>query len=221
MGVTDEAWKPSAEWRAAYEQQATDALFESATKYADKFAHGVGRATRRSDPLYARELVQDALIDTFDGTLRWQPERVSLLQHVYGVVKSRSRHHRLRAVRMPMRSLDDSADDHSTEGRPIEREASMAANRERSGPPQDEAMTAHADQVVGELKRLLPANDDAHTMMNAYAAGKTEKAEVMALTGMSSATYHNQRRRLARLAQKLPETVREPILEALRSRGNR
>ncbi len=134
-------------------------------------------------------------------------------------MKSRARHHRLRAVRMPMRSLDDSADDHSTEGRPIEREASMAAARDRRGTPQDEAMSARAEQVVDELKRLLGDEDDAHALMRAYAAGKTEKAEVMALTGMSSATYHNQRRRLVRLAQKLPETVREPIVEALRSAG--
>lgn len=216
MGGMNESWTPPPGWRAAFEKQATDELIERASRYARQRAKLVGRVARRNDPLYARELVQDALIDTLDGRVVWDPERVSLLTHVMGVIQSRTRHHVVRAIKMPHRSLDDSADDHSTEGRPVEREASLAVVRERGADPDDPAYVAHAARVVGGLWQSVGDSGAARELLRAYEQGKTERHEVMELTGMSAATYKNERRRIVRLAAKLPAEVREPAVEALR-----
>ena len=169
--------------------------------------------THKADPLYGRELVQDALVDTFTGVVRWDPDRTSLLDHVQGVVKSRSRHDLIRATRSPMRSIDDAADaadGTSNDGRPVEREASMAVARARHATAAEAATHAHAAAVLDGLSTMLDAHDrDARALLGAYKVGKTARTEVMALTGMSAATYHNQRRRIVRLARKLPASPGE------------
>src|SRR5262245_28626769 len=64
---------------AAFRAQATEELTRRALRYARQRAALVRRAGRRIDSLYARELVQDALTDTWAGVLAWDPARRSLL----------------------------------------------------------------------------------------------------------------------------------------------
>jgi len=92
MGVSVEPWSPPPSWRAEFERQATSEMFERATRYARTRVRMIQRIGGTVDPLYARELVLDAVGDTFDGVRRWNPEERPLLDHVIATVCSRSGH---------------------------------------------------------------------------------------------------------------------------------
>jgi hypothetical protein len=212
MGAT-ESWMPPVGWRAEFERQATQDLIDRATRYARRRVKLIERVGRKVDPLYARELVQDAIGDTLDGTLTWDPARASLATHVMATVQSRTRHEVVRAVRMPHRSLDDSADDNSVDGRPLEVEASYALS---SGATRSlDAAEAHARRAVDALRRACGDDELIGRMLDAFEHGKTERREVMEWTGMSAKTYDNVRHRMVRLASKLPTEMREIAVELL------
>ena len=212
MGAT-EAWTPPTGWRAEFERQATQDMIDRATRYARRRVKMIERVGRKVDPLYARELVQDAIGDTLDGKLAWDPAKVPLATHVTATVKSRTRHDVVRAVRLPHRSLDDSADDNSTEGRPLEIEASYAL-ASRAGRAAD-AAEAHARAAVDALRRASGNDELLDHLLDAFANGKTERSEVMEWTGMSAKTYDNVRHRMVRLVSKLPTEIREIAVELL------
>src|SRR5689334_14989101 len=157
MGVTSEAWRPPPGWRAEFERQATRAMLDRVNRYARKRARMVLRTGRKVDGLYARELAHDALSDTLDGTVTWDPTRVPLVAHVMGVVRRRSWHEMVRATRAPHRSLDDSRDDSSSDGRPLEAEASRAVATEPTS-WSEEIAEGQARRVVLLLRQL--AGDD-------------------------------------------------------------
>ncbi len=212
MGVM-EAWAPPAGWRSEFERQATQDLIDRATRYARRRVKLIERVGRKVDPLYARELVQDAIGDTLDGTLSWDPSRASLATHVIATVQSRTRHEVVRAVRLPHRSLDDSADDNSVDGRPIEVEASHALAR--ASRQSLDAAEAHARFAVHCLRRASGGDALIDRMLDAFEHGKTERREVMEWTGMSAKTYDNVRHRMVRLVSKLPAEIREIATELL------
>src|SRR5690349_7474429 len=126
MGVSMDSSSPPPGWRAEFERQATQDVIKRATRYARKRVKLIGRVGKKINPLHVRELVQDALGDTLDGRLTWEPARISLEGHVVMTIRSRTRHEVVRAARLPHRSLDDSADDNSSDGRPLEAEATHA-----------------------------------------------------------------------------------------------
>ena len=213
MGVSMESWSPPPSWRAEFERQATQDLIKRATKYARKRVRMVQRVGRKVDPLYARELVLDAVGDTLDGTRKWDPDERPLLNHVIATVFSRTGHEVVRAAHQRHRSLDDSADDNSSDGRPLEAEASrtLASLATRSL----DAAEVHARRAVEALRHASGGNELIGVLLDAFEQGKTERREVMEWTGWSARTYDNVRRYLVRLVDKLPAEVREIAAELL------
>ncbi len=213
MGVTTEAWTPPAGWRAEFEKQATRDMMERVTRYARRRVKMIERVGRKIDPLYARELVQDALGDTLEGRRTWDPERTTLLAHLMGVVHSRSGHAMVRAATLRHRSIDDSADDNSVDGRPIEAEASHTLARHASVP--EELIVAHARSSADALRRSCAGDATMCQLLDAFEQGKVERRDVMEFTGMSAKTYDNARHRLFRLVAKLPADMHERAAELL------
>jgi hypothetical protein len=213
MGVTTEAWVPPPGWRAEFERQATRDLIERLTRYARRRAQMIVRVGRKVDPLYARELVQDAIGDTLEGRRSWDPARTTLLAHLMGVVHSRSGHDLVRAATFRHRSLDDSADDNSVDGRPLEAEASHAFARHAGAP--EELIVSHARRAVDEIRRACSADRNLFQLLDAFENGKVERRDVMEFTGMSAKTYDNARHRLFRLVAKLPAELHESAAELL------
>jgi hypothetical protein len=213
MGVTTEAWTAPPGWRAAFEKQATRDLVDRVTRYARKRGKMIERVGRKVDPLYARELVQDAIGDTLDGRRVWDPERTTLLAHLMAVVHSRTGHEMVRARHLPHRSLDDSADDNSSDGRPLETEASHALARHASVP--EELIALHARRAVEALRRASAGDTTMAQLLDAFEHGKVDRRDVMEWSGMSAKTYNNVRHRLMRLVEKLPTELRENVNELL------
>jgi hypothetical protein len=196
--------------RSAFQEQATEELRRAALRYARQRAALVRRSGRRIDNLYVRELVQDALADTWMGTVSWDPARCSLLDHVRGVIRSRSWKDAIGARRSPHFSLDgpkaslalqaEGAQQHATQG--------------NLSPIMIAALTT---AVVTDLRRLADGDTAATAILGAWAAGHVERHEVVAHTGLGEKDYKTARARLTYLVMSLPQSLRDAAKSLLRS----
>lgn len=91
--------------------------------------------------------------------------------------------------------------------------------RERNPPvvaPKRAATLAVARDHLVEGLRIMSRGDDHVTMLlDAYQSGCEERADVLDCTGMSADEYRNARRRLDRLVDALPETIKDGAIDAL------
>ncbi len=208
MGANDNKTRPPEEWRRAFEEQATNKAMAGVHTYAGKLARMIERATRRRDALIARELVLDAMSDTFAGIVKWDPAKASLASHLCRVIRSRTAHELDRAGTFVHLSLDD----HDASVDALNHEASSALGVENES-PERRRTAANARQVLDGIRKLAGGDKLVLQLLDAYDAGATERHEIVQLTGMKTTAYHNVRRRVHRLADKLPDDVRDAIVE--------
>lgn len=69
------SFTPTEEWIQQYQKQATAKLITGLHQYARTRALSVADAGRKVDDYYARELVMDALGDTWLGVVQWDPAK--------------------------------------------------------------------------------------------------------------------------------------------------
>jgi len=181
------------EWIEAFEAQYAVGGFEEKMKrYARVRARMVARAGRRVDELYARELVQDAIDDTIEGTIVWDPARVTLEKHLLDAIRSRTRHDYVRALKFRHRGIDEQA-------------------HVADSPHEQLALIELAERTLAELRQLAARDHDVLRLLDAYAEGATKKIEVMRVAGLTSRRYEAARKRLQRLVRELPTEVREIV----------
>lgn len=85
----------SGELLALFTAQCTHELWERVSRYARKAAARVCELGGNGGDALGEELLQDALRDTLEGTLRWDPEAASLESHLVSRIRSRARDERL------------------------------------------------------------------------------------------------------------------------------
>ena len=210
MGANERDRRPPESWRKAFEEQATDEMMARLYTYAETRARMIQKAARRKDPLVARELVADAMADTFTGAVTWDPDKASLDAHLCCVIRSKSSHVLRHAKRFRYVSLDDDAN----RGDSLEQETSEAMQRDNLS-NDEQAISVRCRAVIAALRKLAGSDEPVQQILAALEQGATERHEIMKLTGMKSATYHNARRRLARLEEKLPDDVRDDALQVM------
>jgi hypothetical protein len=195
--------------RRAFEAQAKAPLVRAALRYACQRAALVQRVGGRVDGLYARELVQDALTDTWMGALRWDPERCSLLDHLRGAIRSRTWKQVVGTARAPHLSLDHGGREAA--------DAEIARRHATTGNLSPILLASLARRVVTELGRLAEGDPPARLILDAWAEGLVDRDEVLAQTKLSVREYRAARARLAYAVQSLPRSVRDAAMSVLRS----
>ena len=195
---------PSEEWIEAFERQMAPKDFEvKLHRYARTRGNLVAHAGGRVDDLYARELVQDALGDTLDGKIAWDPAVVTLERHMFDAIKSRTRHDYIKAQRRPHFSFDADAPPALS----AEVEASLATQTNAASAEVSSAMR----RVLAELRRLAARDADVLSMLDAYEREATKKVDVMQMSGLTAKKYEAARKRMHRLVLQLPTDVRDPV----------
>ena len=96
--ATHTPFTPSESWIKQYQKQATAKLIAGLNQFARTRALAVADAGRKVDDYYARELVLDALGDTWLGVVRWDPEKCSLGYHLVRTIEGRADKHRKHAL---------------------------------------------------------------------------------------------------------------------------
>lgn len=204
---------PSPGVLAAFREQATPALYQAALRFARQWAKLPRRAGRRIDYLYSRELVQDALGDTWKGTLRWDPSRRSLLDHVRNAIRWRAWTDARHARRFPHVAWNTAANDEAATR--IEVEVLDASPPDDAGPL---ILVGLIVTLAAELRRLVADDDgDAATILLCWSDSIVERGEVLERTGLTTSQYKAARKRLLYLAERLPPELREVARDILRS----
>lgn len=194
---------------AAFEAQATPALVARCEAFARLLVAGVMRCGGAVDSLSARELVLDALEDTLEQRVVWDPRAIALELHVFNVITSRARHRRIHARRFPRASLSSP---HT--GALAEAEASLAQGDPGGEGALAAAREARAAEALTTLRALATGDRDVLRLLDAYAADATKKADVMRVARMSSRVYERTRKRLHTLVKKLSPELRPAPLHA-------
>jgi hypothetical protein len=188
--------------REEFLRQATEDLRRAAYRYARRRAALVRRAGGRVDHLYAHELVQDALSDTWVGSqLTWAPSRCSLLEHVLDLIRSRSSKDLLAARLRPHVSLDRNP-------RAIE-EIEQSSWRGASPSATEPQLGRLIAEVIAGLQRLTAGDTAAQAILAAWTAGLSDREDVMEFSGLTAGAYRKARARVTYLLQELPQSLRQ------------
>ncbi len=187
---------PSEAWIKQYQKQATPKLIAGLNRFARTRALAVGNAGRKVDDYYARELVLDALGDTWLGVVRWEPEKCSLAYHLVRTIDGRSDKHRKQAIARPHDALGDDT--------PSSRIAELDAS-ELTNDDQAPVTRIHASETMVQVRALAAKDKEVLRVLAAYDAGCETKEEVLAHARMKSRTYHNAYGRLRRIVRHLTD----------------
>ncbi len=193
-----DAFTPTEAWIKHYQKQATASLIAGLNQFARTRAFAVADTGRKVDDYYARELVLDALGDTWLGVVRWDPTKCTLAYHVVRTIEGRADKHRKHAMQRPHDVIDDATD----ASRSAERDAS-----ERCSDSEEQIARVQASETMARI-RLQAAKDlPVLRILDGYDQGCTTKDEVLAHARMKSRTYHNAYGRLRRIVRSLTDIV--------------
>jgi hypothetical protein len=190
-----EQFAPDNRWCAEFEKQLTSKLIDGLRNYARPRAFAVAAAGRKVDDYYARELVQDAVGDTWTGVLRWEPKRCTLEHHLIRAIQSRSDKHRKHAQANP----HDAIDDGTGASRAAESDAASMCWRA------DAAQRVYSQETMALVRAEAGVDKSVLRVLDAYDAGATTKDDVLELTKMKARTYHNAHIRLKRIVRALTD----------------
>lgn len=202
---TSFSFSPTEDWIQQYQKQATAKLIAGLHQFARTRALTVADAGRKVDDYYARELVLDALGDTWLGVVRWDPTKCSLGYHVVRTIEGRADKHRKQALQRPHDTLGDET--------PASRFAERAAS-ELVGDDELPIMRMHASETLARVRRLAANDAPVLRILDAYDAGCETKEDVLAHAKMKSRTYHNAYGRLRRIVRHLTDHTLAPKARA-------
>ena len=181
-------------WIKQYVKQATPKTIAGLNAFARTRALTVADAGRKVDDYYARELVQDALGDTWSGAVRWDPEKCSLAYHVVRTIEGRADKHRKHALAHG----HDAIGDDTAGSRAAEAQASWL-----NGDDEAAITHVHKSETMTQVRALAAKDKDVLRLIAAYDAGCETKDEVLKHARMKSRTYHNAYGRLRRIVRQL------------------
>ena len=193
---TNEPFTPTEDWIKQYQKQATAKLIAGLNQFARTRALAVADAGRKVDDYYARELVLDALGDTWLGVVRWDPAKCSLAYHLVRTIEGRADKHRKHALA----HAHDAFGDETAASRIAESDAS-----ELVGDDQLPIKRVHATETMAQIRALAAKDKRVLRILDAYDAGCETKDEVCAHARMKSRTYHNAYGRLRRTVRHLTD----------------
>lgn len=219
---------PLSDIQDAVTAQYTDDVKREAERYAKDRAL---RMRRAGIPIpaalddYAKELVHDAMVSIWIGARAWNPS-IPLLPHLCLLVKDRTwreiqraeRHRRI-SFDLAANDRDDARDDdeHAIQAPPgvgDDVEAALVASR---GDITTIRFARIAREVVDALRQLSTEDDTVRRVLAAWELGFFERDAVLAITKLDEDAYDAARKRIRRLAQRLPPDLREAALDLLRS----
>jgi hypothetical protein len=196
------------EWLQAFtEQMAEPTFYDAAWRYAERRGRMVQHVQKLDPEAYGQELVQDIIDDTLEGTIVWDPKRVTLLKHVRDAIKSRSRHHYHRACRRRHHSLAYSGIEAKVD------EHTAAAHRETE--VEQAERRRHANEVLDRIRNAAAGDVEVERILDAHERGAETRAEILHVAGLTKLQYDAARKRLDRLIETLPSQL---ITHALRPR---
>ena len=191
---------PSEEWRAAFRREATPVALKAVRRCAEI---EIARLHRLDVPISweAEDLVQKLLVRTCSGSLRWDPDKVSLRTHLYDKVRMACRRKRRRWLDQETRmiALDAARDD----------DPLLAGDGLHSPSPEaDVALADLARRVEAEVWEKIKADPIATRVFGAMLEHDGGNKELVRTTGLPIEAIKSAKKRIRRIAAHLsPELI--------------
>lgn len=198
---------------AEFRLQATPTLRKELMRFAKERAKLVRKAGRKVDRLYIDELVQDALGDTWNGTLRWNPRKVPLLWHIQGAISCRAWHDAERAKRREHVGFDHVLGEGK---RSMTVEEHLTDAHASQGDLGRLMLAATARAIIARLAPLAERDPAARALLLTWSEGIVHPPDVMERTGLSAEEYKKARLFILRRVDDLPAHLRDDALDLLR-----
>ena len=197
--------------RTDFDKQLTQSVMERVVKQTMQLVAEVERKTPWRDQLGPDDRLHTAILKTLEGTRRWDPERVDLGGHLFGIVASDISHELEHDEQFVDASLED--DEHQDlEALQHETEEALA----RSAPTSDERPAPNVwSLAMDALREVARGEPDVLAIIDAYDQGAFTKREVMRVSKLRARAYARAHARLAELAQTVDDETRETILQAI------
>jgi hypothetical protein len=200
--TTDEHGPRSPRWRAIFNAQLTKAVMDDVVAYLAQRASWIEHQAGRRAPGLIREMVQDAIGDTFAGVVAWNPDRCSLALHLRSVIRSRLAHEMERAEAYGHVSTDV-----------LSEEALSDAMAAAAPPASKPELLEYVDRFAAQLRTDACDDRAVLALIDCHREGLVERREICRATRMTARAYHNAHRRLKRLVERLPENLRRAAFE--------
>jgi hypothetical protein len=197
--------------RTDFDKQLTQAVMERVVKQTIALVAEVERKTPWRDHEGPDDRLHTAILKTLDGSRRWDPARVELGGHLFGIVSSQISHELDRGVKLKHLSLED--DEHQNlEALQHETEDALA----RSTPATDEAPISPVWTLAMQaLREVASGERDVLAILDAYDQGAFTKRDVMRVAKLKRKACDAAYARLVELAMEVDEETRDIILQAI------
>jgi hypothetical protein len=174
----------------------------------------------RIDPHKALDLVNAAVVDTWDGVRVWHPEARTLRRHLEQTVNSRlwhecERSRRRRFVPVTPAAVDDSQD----EAGGVEIEMSTQREDPRTRPDALVAQREVRARVFDALRSEAARDRELLALLDAYESGHHVEADAEAKVGVVGQAFKNLRRRFKTIRGQLSDELRGAALEVMTRDG--
>jgi hypothetical protein len=197
---------PSLEWIAAFKAQATEEMMDDIVAYVVKRASWIHHQKGDNAKGFVREMVVDVLGDTFARTVVWEPTRCPLALHIKSVIRSRLAHELERREDFEHVEVGVMREE-------VVHDAMVKSDKPSLAPTK--RLSVYVKQFVDQLRELAADDVPVTKLIDLHLQDITERRHVCHMTGMSPSAYHNAFRRLQRLADKIPATLRDAAIDSL------
>jgi hypothetical protein len=197
--------------RTDFDKQLTQSVMERVVKQTMQLVAQVEKKTPWRDQLGPDDRLHAAILKTLEGTRRWDPERVDLGGHLFGIVASDISHELEHGEQFAHLSLEQD-EHHSREALLQETEETLA----RCAPNDNRGPLASAwSLAMGALRDVARGEPDVLAILDAYEEGAFTKRDVMRIAKLKARAYGHAHARLVELAQTVDDETRDLILQAI------
>jgi hypothetical protein len=199
------------------QEVAAPGFLSSLTAWTDRQCGKLLSIEGRSEPGKASDLISSAVVATFDGVRRWDPEVKTFRRHCEQTINSLlwnecEKLRRRRHVTLDTASVDDSHD----EAPSIDIEMSLRREDVRTRPDGLFAQREVRAQVFHALRSRTRADDAAlRGFIDCHEMGHNREGEISARLGLTEASYRAVLARFHRLRAQMPEELRRNIRELM------
>jgi hypothetical protein len=170
----------------------------------------------RIDPHKAIDLVNAAVVDTWDGVRAWHPEARTLRRHLEQTVNSRLWHECERARRRRFVPVTPGAvDDSQDEAGGVEIEMSAQREDPRTRPDALVAQREVRARVFGALRAEAARDRELLALLDAYETGHHVESDAEARVGIAGQAFKNLVRRFKTIRGHLGDELRDAALDML------
>jgi hypothetical protein len=173
---------------------ATPGFLSDLIAWADRQCGKLMSIEDRIDPHKALDLVNAAVVDTWDGVRVWHPEARTLRRHLEQTVNSRLWHECERARRRRFVPVTPAAvDDSQDEAGGVEIEMSAQREDPRTRPDALVAQREVRARVFGALRAEAARDRELLALLDAYETGHHVESDAEARVGIAGQAFKNLR----------------------------